>query len=547
MRFSVAGSKNTALLRLKASGVLVPGRILASARSRATTPLPQRSGSTTAGMPVAVRERRTWAIAVSVLVLILLAIGVWTWRRERLQGEASSAAVRSLAVLPLENTSGDPSQEFFAEGMTDELTTQLAEIASLRVISRTSVMQYKNSKKSLPEIAKDLCVDAVVEGSVMRSGNRVRITAQLIQAATDKHLWAKSYEGDAQDVLGLQRSVAQEIADEVKARLTPEEQKRLSTPRAVNPAAHEAYLKGLYLDSGSDADQLKAKDYFQRAIQIDPNYAPAYAGLAQYYWSGLELHPRDSMPLARRNALKALKLDPDLAKAHLELAAIRFYTDWDWAGAEDEFHRALKLNSGDAEGHRLYSFFLAALGRREDALEQIRRAQDLDPLSTSTQVTAGFVFYYVRQYDNAIEQCRGVFELDPASAGAYDCLGASYLAKGMYEEAIAAAQRASTLSGDDPARLVGLARAYALADRKADALAVLAQLRAQAKSRYVPPYFFAVIYAALGQKDQAFKWLDEAFLEHDYYLAWLKVDPAMDSLRSDPRFQRIIRDVNLPQ
>lgn len=514
---------------------------------RATTPLPQHSGNASGGMPVAVRERRTWATAVSVLVLILLAIGVWTWRRERLQGEASGAAVRSLAVLPLENTSGDPSQEFFAEGMTDELTTQLAEIGSLRVISRTSVMQYKGSKKSLPEIAKDLRVDAVVEGSVMRSGNRVRITAQLIQAATDKHLWAKSYEGDAQDVLGLQRSVAQEIADEVKARLTPEEQKRLSTPRPVNPAAHEAYLKGLYLDSGSDADQLKAKDYFERAIQIDPNYAPAYAGLAQYYWSGLELHPRDSMPLARRNALKALKLDPDLAKAHLELAAIRFYTDWDWTGADQEFHRALELNSGDAEGHRLYSFFLAALGRREDALAQIRRAQDLDPLSTSTQVTAGFVFYYVQQYDNAIEQCRGVFELDPGSAGAYDCLGASYLAKGMYEEAIAAAQRASSLSGNDPARLVGLARAYALADRKADALAVVAHLREEANARYVPPYFFAVTYAALGQKDQAFKWLEKAFLEHDYYLAWLKVDPAMDPVRSDPRFEQIFRDVNLPK
>jgi tetratricopeptide (TPR) repeat protein len=314
----------------------------------------------------------------------------------------------------------------------------------------------------------------------------------------------------------------------------------------VNPAAHEAYLKGRYLNSGTDADKHKAKQYFEDAIRIAPDYAPAYAGLAEYYWSDLDQHPRDSMPLAKQNALKALDLDPDLVQAHLEMAAIHFYADWDWAGAEKEFRRALELNSGDAATHRVYSFYLAALGRREEALSEIRKAQDLDPLSTSTQVTAGFVFYYVRQYDNAIEQCRSVFELDRSSAGAYDCLGSSYMAKGMYEEAIAASQRATDLSGDDPARAVGLARAYALAGRESDALTLLGKLQAQAKLRYVPPYFFAVIYTALNQKAEAFSWLETALREHDHFLAWLKVDVAVDPLRQDPRFHEILHQVGLP-
>jgi eukaryotic-like serine/threonine-protein kinase len=513
---------------------------------RTNSPFPK--GVTNPAPPAAPHGhlRRSWLLLAGAVCLVLLAIGTWALMARRAKSAAGGTTVHSLAVLPLENMSGNPSEEFFAEGMTEELTTQLAQISALRVISRTSMMQYKDSKKSLPEIAKDLRVDAVVEGSVKRSGNRVQISAQLIQAATDKILWAKSYQGDARDVLGLQRSVAQAIANEVKARLTPQEQKRLSNVRPVNPAAHEAYLKGLYLNSGSDADQRKAKAYFEDAIRIDPGYAPAYAGLSQYYWSDLDLHPRESMPLARENAVKALQLDPDLVQAHLEMAAIHFYADWDWAGAEKEFREALDLNSGDAATHRVYSVFLAALGRREESLAEIRKAQDLDPLSTSTQLTAGFVFYFARQYDRAIEQCRSVFELDPSSAGSYDCLGSSYLAKGMYEEAIAASQRATDLSGDDPTRMVGLARAYALADRKSDALNVLGRLRAQAKVRYVPPYFFAVIYAALNEKQEAFAWLDEAVREHDHYLAWLRADPAVDPLRSDARFQAISKKVGLP-
>jgi eukaryotic-like serine/threonine-protein kinase len=491
------------------------------------------------------RHRKQLSLAAGSLFLCLLAVlGFLMVRRSRDGG--GNAPVHSLAVLPLENMSGDPSQEFFADGMTEELTTQLAQISALRVISRTSVVQYKNSKKSLPEIARELRVDAVVEGSVMRSGDRVRITAQLIQASTDKHLWAHSYEGDARDVLGLQRNVAQAIANQVKVQLTPREQERLSNPPPVNSEAHEAYLKGNYLNSGTGLQRRKAKEYFEQAIRLAPDYGPAYAGLADYYWSALDLSPRESMPLARQNALKALNLDPDLVQAHLEMANIHFYADWDWAGAEKEFQRALGLNAGNAEAHRSYSVYLAALGRSEQAIAEVRRAQDLDPLSTSTQVTAGFIFYYLRRYSDAVDQCRRVFELDPSSAGAYDCVGVSYLAQGMYEEAIAASQKATSLSEDDPPRLVGLGKAYAMADRTSDAEKVLDDLRQQTAARYVPPYFFAVIYAALGRKEEAFAWLDKAFSERDHYLAWLKVDSAVDRLRPDPRFRQMIRRMAFP-
>jgi eukaryotic-like serine/threonine-protein kinase len=492
------------------------------------------------------RARQRWVlIGAAAFALLVLALAAWKYapRNMKHTAIAAPAGVKSIAVLPLENVSHDPAQDYFADGMTDELTTQLAQISALRVISRTSVMQYKDTKKPLPQIAKDLHVDAVVEGSVMQSGNRVRISAQLIEASTDKNLWAKSYEGDARDVLGLQQEVAHAIADEIKVQLTPQEQTRLTSPRPVIPAAHEAYLKGAYLNKGSGAQQRKAKEYFEQAIQLDPKYAAAYAGLADYYWSSLDLRPQESIPKAKENVLKALELDPDLAQAHAELAAIHFYGDWDWDGAEKEFRRALTLNPGDADSHRYFSVFLAAMGRADDAIAESRKALDLDPLSVSAQVNAGFVLYFSRKYDAAIKQCRAALDLDANSAGAYDCLGSTYLAQGNYEESIAAFQKAATLSSNDPPRLVGLARAYAMADRQADAQKVAAQLKQAAAHQYVPPYFFAQIDAALGHKDSAFAALDDAFRERDVFLAWLKVDSAFDSLRNDPRFGQMLKRV----
>ncbi|MGA8038382.1 MAG: protein kinase [Candidatus Acidiferrales bacterium] len=494
-----------------------------------------------------VRQRRSIRfVAVGIVAALVLLALAWRFAPRPWKSGAAAAepsGIRSIAVLPLENLSHDPNQDYFADGMTDELTTQLSQISALRVISRTSAMKYKDSGKSLPQVAKELHVNAVVEGSVMQSGDRVRITAQLIDAPSDKSLWAKSYEGDSRDVLGLQQEVAHAIADEIKVQLTPQEQTRLTSSRPVNPAAYEAYLKGAYLNKGTVAQQHRAKDFFEQAIALDPNYADAYAGLADYYWSTVDLRPSESMPKAKDNVLKALALDPELAQAHTELAAIHFYGDWDWDGADKEFRRALELNPGDADTHRYYSFFLSALERTDDAVAESRKALDLDPLSISAQVNAGFALYFAKQYDKAIDQCRKALELDANSAGAYDCLGSSYLALGKYEEAIAAAEKSVNLSNSDPARLVGLGRAYAMADRRADALKVRAEMQQLGARQYVPPYFTAEIDAALGEKEHALAALETALREHDVYLAWLKVDVAFDSLRAEPRFAQLLQRV----
>jgi serine/threonine-protein kinase len=499
------------------------------------------------------RSHRRWIlIDLAIFGAILLLAMAWKFAPHFSKAGAAAAgpgSIHSIAVFPLENLSRDPNQDYFADGMTDELTTQLAQISALRVISRTSVEQYKDSKKSLPEIAKELHVDGVVEGSVMQSGDRVRITAQLIQASNDKHIWAKSYEGDTRDVLGLQQEVAHAIADEIKVQLTPQEKTRLTSPRPVNPAAYDAYLKGIYLNKGTGAglstvqQQRKAKEYFEQAIQLDPNYAPAYAGLADYYWSSLDLRPVESMPKAKDNALKALELDNDLAQAHTELAAIHFYADWDWDGADKEFRHALALNPGDAEAHRYYSFFLAAMGRADEAVAESQKALDLDPLSISTQVNAGFALYFTHQYDKAIDQCRRALELDPTSAGAYDCLGSSYLASGQYEQAIAAFQKAVSLSNNDAPRLVGLARAYAMADRRAEAQKIREQLRVLGTRQYVPTYYFAQIDAALGKNDEALAALEKAYTERDVYMPWVNVDIAFDTLRADERFRALLQRI----
>ena len=487
------------------------------------------------------------AVIVAALGVVLLGFNVGGWR-ERVFGRAGAPRIESLAVLPLENLMGDPKQEYFVDGMTEALIADLGQISSLRVISRTSVMRFKGTRPpgGLPEIARQLNVDAVVEGSVLRGGDRVRITAQLIDARADRHLWEESYERDLRDILALQSEVAAAIANKIQGALAPQEQERLAHTPPVSPAAHEAYLKGTYLNRGTNEQRRKAREYFEQAVSIDPGYAPAYAGLADYYWATPELPAGVAMPEAKQYALKALDLDPTLVRAHTALAAVRFYGDWDWAAAEKEFKHALELNPSDAEAHRMYSIYSSALGRGEEALAEIRRAQQLDPLSNLTQITAGWTFYYARQYDRAVEQCRRVLGSDPNSDGGYDCLGSAYLAKGLYEEAIAASERTVSLSGSDPARVVGLARAYALAGRKAEAHKVLQELRQLSKGAYLPPCYFAAVHVALGENEQAFTWLEKAYRERDTYLTWLKVDEALDPLRPDPRFHELLSRVGLP-
>jgi serine/threonine-protein kinase len=514
-------------------------------RQLATLEVP-RSGTGVRRLPIWRRHAglaTALAVALSA-ILVGLSVGRW-WEQQA--SRSGPGRIQSLAVLPLQNLSGDPQKDYFADGMTDLLIADLSQLSALRVISRTTMMQYKGTRKPLPQIARELSVDAVMEGSVLSSDNRVRITAKLIQGATDKSLWVQSYERDVRDVLKLQGDVASAIADEIRIAVTHQERARLTHAPPVVPAAYDAYLKGReHWLKGTAQEGQQARQYFEQAAQIDPNYASAYAGLADYYWSAEALPPRLAMPKAKQYALKALEIDPTLAEAHTSLGVVRFLADWNWPQAERDFRRALELNPGDVEAHRMYSAYLSAMGRAEEALAEIRKAQELDPLSIAAQITVGWAFYYARRYDQAVEQCGKILELQPDSVSAHDCLGLSYLAQKMYEKAIAECQRAVDLSGKDLNRAVDLGRAHALAGNKAEARKALNELRARAKRSYVPPSLFAQIHLGLGEKKQGLAWLETAYTDRDQYLTRLKVDPAFDSVRSDPAFQDLMRRLGLP-
>jgi TolB-like protein/Tfp pilus assembly protein PilF len=510
----------------------------------------QTPGAGITSGPKAPGVRARW-VPIAALMAILAIAAPITFLRVRAwqaRGKAVSQipSIRSLAVLPLENLSRDPEQEYFADGMTDELTTELARIGALRVVSRTSAMLYKRTTKTLPQIARELQVDGVIEGSVLRSDGFVRINTQLVQAQVDKEVWAHSYQRELKDVLQLQGELAHDIAEQIKIKVTPQEELRLTAARSVNPDSHEAYLKGLYhWNKGTEENYRDARSYFTQAIALDPNYAPAYAGLADYFWATDGLPPSLAMPSARENVLKALALDDGLADAHKALAIIKFYGDWDWVAAESEFKRALALNPSYSEGHRMYSVYLSALGREGDATTEIQSAQRLDPLSLTTTLTGGWISYYARQYERALQQCRSVLELDPNWSPARECLCDVYAAQGNFPQAIAECQRAEIGSGHDPVRLAALARTYALAGRESDARKILADLIKGSRTEYIAPYFFATIEGALGEKDQAFAWLEKGFNGRDPYLTRLRVDVAMDPLRSDARFKILLRRVGL--
>jgi serine/threonine protein kinase/Tfp pilus assembly protein PilF len=478
------------------------------------------------------------------LAALMTGLNVGGWR-DHLMGHPLPAQIRSLAVLPFANLSGDPEQDYVADGMTDALITDLSQIHTLRVISRTSVLRYQAARKPLVEIARELKVDGIVEGSVSRSENLAQVTARLIYAPSETPVWSKTYQRDEQNVLLLQAEVARAIVLEIDVTLTPQERARLTNTRQVNAAAQEAYLKGNYLRWGTEEQRQRSKEYFEEAIRIDPNYAPAYAGLANYYRTNSELSPGITMPQARKFAQRAVELDPSLADAHLALGGIYFFGDWDWVKADREFKSALELDPGNSEAHRSYAYYLTALGRRQEAMSEIQRALEVDPLYIATQITAGWVFYFSRQYDQAITQCQQSLELDPNSAGAYDCLGSSYLAEGDHEKAIAACKRAYALSGNAATRAVGLGEAYALAGRKSDAQTVLRQLREQSTKGFVPPLFISRIDVALGEHEQALARLEEAYQERDPYLVWLKAERAFDPLRTDPHFRDVLRRVGL--
>jgi len=501
---------------------------------------PERKGLPRAGM----------VAAASVVALLAVVLGTLVLLRQRPAPGGGPPRIESLAVLPLENLSRDPEQEYFADGMTEELTTSLAQVSALRVISRTSVMRYKGTKKPLPEIARELNVDAVVEGSVLRWGNRVRITAQLIDARADRHLWSQSYERDLHDVLALQDEVARAIAAAIKIKLTPQEELHLTSARSVNPEAYELYLKGRYHWNKRTEEELKKGiEYFQEAIEKDPNYAQAYSGLADAYIV-LNLRgytsPKETNASAKSAATKALAIDSTLAEAHTSLARV-LANNWDWPAADVEFKRAIELNPGYLEAHHAYSHYLIAMGRTAESLTESKRALQLAPLDTTMGEHLGWHYLMAREVDQSIDANRKVLDLDPNTTLAHYILGQAYEEKSMYTEAIAEFQRAVTLSNGAPETLMGLGHAYAVAGKKGEALKIRGQLVALSKQRYVSPVYMALICTGLGEKDQAFTWLNKAYEERSAMLIYLKLEPRLDPLRSDPRFADLLRRVGLPQ
>lgn len=483
------------------------------------------------------------ALAAVTVFLYLLNLG---GLRQKLFVGAPPPKIRSLAVLPLENLSGDPNEDYFADAMSEELTTELGKISALRVVSRTSVVRYKGTKKSLPEIARELNVDAVVEGAVLRSADRVRITTQLIRAATDEHLWAETYERDLRDVVALQGEVARAVAKRIEAQLTPHERVLFATTRPVDPLTYQAYLKGrYYLQKWSDDGSRLAVQYFQEAIDRDANYAPAYVGLGECYSIWPPIPREQATPRARDAAVKALEIDETLGEAHAVLATIRFYDEWKWADADTEFKRAIELNPSYAEAHHMYSHFLMEMGRTEESLAESRRSLELDPLSPAPNLHLGWHFLFAHKYDQATEQLRKTLQMDPNYVEAHLYLGEAYEEKGMNQEAVAEFQKAVALSGRTPQYVAALGHAYALLGRRSEALRIIVEL--QSKRPLTSSYEIATVYAGLGDKDKAFKSLEKAYQHHDFHLAFsFNVNPKLDSLRSDPRYADILGRMDLP-
>ena len=497
------------------------------------------------GKPKELRPALAWRISAFVLLLLTAPLAAWklhSWNR-------ASPVIRSLAVLPLESLSNDASQDYFADGMTDELISDLGQISALRVISRTSVMAYKHARKPLPQIARELNVDAIVEGTVLRSGEQVRITAQLIEASSDKHLWSESYEGELRDTLALQNQVARAIADQIRINLNPQEQAALKTVKVVNPQAYESYLKGRYFWNKRTADGLKAAlAYFHQALEEDAKYAQAYSGLADTYallgdWQYAVMTPKEALPKAKAAAIKALELDSALGEAHNSLAFCLDGFDWDFNAAGREFRRAIELNPGYATAHHWYAWHLALVGNYDEAVVEMRKAENLDPLSLIINADLAELLVIAHSYDESIRQSRKTIEMDPNFALAHNQLGQAYLQEQMLNDAVAELEKAAQLSGGSPPVIANLARAYAGSGRRNEAVRLLSDLKKSSSPAYSRASEIAVIYVSLGDSGQAMSWLERSYEERFNPGALLR--PGFDPLRSDPRFQDLLRRIGL--
>ena len=460
-------------------------------------------------------------------------------------------ASRSLAVLPFANLSGDAARDFLAEGMTVELIGRLMKIAALRVVSRTSVMAYRGVSKPLREIARELDVDWVVEGAVLQSSHKVRISVHLIECATERQLWAEAYERDLCDVVALQSEVATGVARQIRVSVTAPEQRRLTTSRPVDPDSYDAYLRGRhFLDKRVREGLTRAVDYFRTALDRDPTYAPAHAGLADAYallgTVGYDvLPPHDAMPRARAAAGRAVELDPTMAGAHASLGYIALSYEWDGTSAEQHFQRSVALDAGYATAHLWYGHYLFARHRLEDAMTAMRRALELDPLSVPCNLGVGWSLYYARRFDEAIAHYRKTLEITPDPPMVLYELGLSHQNRGQFDEALAVYRRGYDLSRGEAASVMLLAHIFAVMGRHPDARRHLGELEDLSRRQFVPSLYMAFVHVGLGNHDDAFAWFDKAYEERSNYLVYLGVEPALDGLRSDPRYVRLMRRIGL--
>ena len=497
------------------------------------------------------RRRWAWSAPAALAIVAAGLIGLQAgrgreWLARSLATTASPIEIKSIAVLPLENLSGDAAQDYFVDGMTDALTTELAQIGRLRVISRTSMMRYRATRKSLPEIARELNVEAVVEGTVVRVGPRVRITAQLIHAPTDRHLWARSYDRDMRDVLALQEEVARAIAQAVQVEVRPDERRRLSQGATVHPEAYESYLKGRFYWSMRGRENMrKAARYFERAIAEDPGYAPAYSGLSDTYRQSDQdgLAPSECMPKAEAAARKALALDDTLAEAHASLAGVLYRYRWDWDGAEREFRRSLELDPNSAEGRRAYAIYLLTVRRDEEALPQVQRAQELSPFSPVISVEVAFALMRLGRYDEAIQQLQKTRELEPTFPRVDQTLALMYVRQGDLRQAIAVMEKRRARGGRGaPGPWLGYL--YGATGRSADALAALRALEERSRQEYVSPQYFALVQLGLGHKTKAFALLEKACEQRAIEVLGFS-GPLFDLLHDDPRYRDLLGRMGL--
>jgi TolB-like protein/Flp pilus assembly protein TadD len=463
-----------------------------------------------------------------------------------------SHGIDSVAVLPLRNLTSDPGQEYFAEGMTEELINDLAKISALRVPSRTSVMRYKGTTKSAPEIAKELGVDALVEGSVIRIGTQVKITAQLIDASKDQHMWADTFQRDLKDVLTLQSEVARAIAEKIQIRLKPEERTSLEAARPVDPEAYEAYLKGRYhWYRRTPADAIKSRDFFQKAVDEDPNYAAGWAGLAAAYHLLSStpysmMAPREGYPKVLEACRKAISLDPNNAEAYAMRGFVRFFFDRDAKAAESDFRRSRELDPRYAQGRQLYSFMLQSLGRFEEAIREAKTGRDAEPLSLVQNANVAYAFHFAGRYDEAIEWCKRTVAMDANFLRARYILGMAYEQKKMYPEAIAELEAARRISEDGPHYVASLGHAYAAAGRTADARRCLEDLNGMARRRFVGSEQIGLVHVGLGEREAALDLLEKGEEERNNWLMNIAIDRRFDPLRSDPRFRELLARLHLP-